>query len=410
MSGLAYIYNRPAAKTVFKAATPDFPIFNHHPDLVYLDSAATTHKPKQVIRAITDFYETKYTSTGRGLYPLATAGTRQFETTRQQVAQHFGVAGNRIAFTKSATESINIVASGFLLSRLSPGDEVIVTTQEHHANFIPWQQACLTRKASLIVIPVDAQGVFSLSTLKHAITGRTRFIAVTHITNVLGTINPIDSVIELAHQRQIPVLVDAAQSAAFCDTRILKDADFIVCSAHKMFGPQGLGILYAAPQHEVAPLIFGGGAIRHVQADQTLLREYPYSLEAGTPDAAAVAGLNAALGYIHSLNTSDAVVYVHHLTLRCYDRLKELNGIEIIGGSPASSMLAFTHNRIHPHDLATGLAQDHICVRAGHHCAQPLADALGISGSVRVSFSIYNSEKDIDKLLESLNRIIRFWS
>lgn len=410
MSGLTYIYNRPFAKTVFKARTPDFPIFQHHPDMVYLDSSATTHKPKQVIRAITDFYEQKYTSTGRGLYPLATAGTRQFESTRQKAGRHFDVPAHRIAFTKSATESINIVASGFLLPRLAPGDEVIITAQEHHANFIPWQQACVTGDARLIVIPVDNDGSISLESLKQAISGRTRLIAIAHITNVMGTINPVEAIIGMAHHHNIPVLVDAAQSAAFYDTRALRDADFIACSAHKMFGPQGLGILYAASKHEIKPLIYGGGAIRDVQADHTLLREFPYLLEAGTPDAAAVAGFDAALEFIHSFDSSEAVSYIHQLTQQCYERLRNLNGIKIPGGSPSSSMIAFTHQHIHPHDIATGLAQENICVRAGHHCAQPLAEAMGIPGSVRISFSIYNSERDIDKLLDSLNRIIRFWS
>jgi len=395
---------------MFKALTSDFPIFQHHPDLVYLDSAATTHKPKQVIRAISDFYEQKYTSIGRGLYPLAAAGTRQFESTRQKVGRHFDVPANRIAFTKSATESINMVASGFLLPRLSSGDQVIVTTQEHHANFIPWQQACLARNARLIILPVDSHGAIAIEDLEQTINRRTRLIAISHITNVTGTINPVEPIIGMARQHSIPILVDAAQSAAFYDNRVLKAADFIVCSAHKMFGPQGLGILYVAPQHEIAPLLYGGGAVINVQADQTLLREYPYSMEAGTPDAAAVAGLDAALEFIHSIDSTEAVRHINQLATQCYDGLLNLDGILIPGGVPSSSMVAFTHQHIHPHDIATGLAQENICVRAGHHCAQPLAEALGIPGSVRVSCSIYNTEQDIDKLLDSLKRIIRFWS
>jgi cysteine desulfurase/selenocysteine lyase len=410
MNGLPYLYHPTLVKTVFKALTTEFPIFHHHPDLVYLDNAATTQKPRSVIESISDFYEKKYTSTGRGLYPLATAATQHFESTRQKVGQHFGVAGHRIAFTKSATESINLVASGFLQPRLSPGDEVIITAQEHHANFIPWQQVCHATNARLVVIPINHHGALAMDELSRALGPRTRFIAATHITNVLGTINPIASIIDLAHQHRVPILVDAAQSAAMHAADILQHADFIACSGHKMFGPQGIGILYAAPQHDIIPLLYGGGAVRNVDTATTKLLDFPHSVEAGTPDAAAVAGLDTALDFIHNLDVAAANQYVHHLTVQCFEQLHQLDGIHVLGGTPASSMVAFTHRTVHPHDIATGLAQENICVRAGHHCAQPLTDALGIPASVRISFSIYNTEKDITKTIEVLQRLIRFWS
>jgi len=390
-----------------------FPIFQHRPDLVYLDTASTSQKPRTVIQSMSDFYERDNASPHRGLYELSVQATAHFEAVRTKVSNLITAKNpNRIAFTKGTTESINLVANGFLRGRLRPGDNVVVTTQEHHANFIPWQQVCKACDARFNVIPVEKTGAVSMTTLASALNNRTKMLAITHITNVLGTINPVDEIIALAHKKNIPVLVDLAQSAGTYPINVHAwQADFVAFSAHKMFGPQGVGILYAAPGHEVAPLNFGGGSVRTVTEDETIFLDYPHNLEAGTPHVAGVIGLGTAIDFINGLNQPEVNRYLHEVCCYFHQQLTALPGIRIPGPPvPDSSMVSFEIENIHPHDAASFLGHENICLRAGHHCAQPLLNSLGITATLRASFSVYNTHQDADRTIEALKALKKFWS
>ncbi len=392
-----------------------FPIFKNRPELVYLDSAATSHKPDSVILALNDFSEKENASVHRGLYDLSTDATRRFENVRKKVSDLLGVSNpSSIAFTKGTTESINLIAHGLIRKKLKLGDTIAVTAMEHHANFIPWQQLCHQRGALLNILPVTKNGELNLSGIDSMLGPRTRLLCLTHISNVLGTINPIEEIISIAHRKKIPVLIDAAQSTGHYPMMVDSwDADFVVFSAHKMFGPFGTGVLYAKQEFApyIEPLNFGGGAIRNVTTEHTEFLDYPYKLEPGTPHVAGVIGLGAAIDFIQQLDLAETSLFTRNLTQKFKARLHELGGARILGQpSNFGSIVSFQMENIHPHDVASFLAQANIAVRAGHHCAQPLLESMGVPATVRVSFSIYNTEQDIDKTIDALAALKRFWS
>ncbi|MDH4092058.1 MAG: cysteine desulfurase [Cyclobacteriaceae bacterium] len=391
-----------------------FPIFSHRPELVYLDSAATSQKPQSVCKAISDFYERDNANIHRGLYELSAKATQQYEEVRRKVCSLIGAADPMsIAFTKGTTESINIVAQGFLKKNLQKGDTVLISAMEHHANLIPWQQICAQREASLQIIPVNDKGELSLEKFEDFLDHRTKMVAIAHISNVLGTINPIEDIISMAHKRNIPILIDAAQSVGHYPVDMKKlDADFLVFSGHKMFGPLGTGVLYCKGEfaRQVDPYNYGGGSIRNVEFAHTEFLDYPYNLEAGTPNIAGIIGLGTAIDFIQQLDLIVTADYARDLCILFKERLRLLSNIKLVGDPKNfGSIVSFYVENIHAHDVAGFLANENIAVRAGHHCAQPLLDSMRIPATVRASFSIYNTSDDVDKAIAALGALNKFW-
>lgn len=391
-----------------------FPVFRHKPGLVYVDNASTTQKPIEVIKTVSDFYEYGCANVHRGLYKLSEEATLRYERVRKEVAAFIGAKDDRsIAFTKGTTESINIVAQCFLQPMLKEGDEVVITGMEHHANLIPWQQVCKQRKAILKVVPVDVDGDLVMDGLPSFIGPKTKLLAVTHISNTLGTINPIKEIILQAHRYRIPVLVDAAQSVCHYPINVDDlDADFLVFSGHKMYGPMGVGVLYAKEEYRqhIMPLIFGGGAIRNVEFENTEFMSYPRNLEAGTPNVSGILGLGAAINFMEELDLMQVSAHIENLAHELRSGLHQHGFKEIGIPKSKSGIVSFVHQSIHPHDIASYLASEDIAVRAGHHCTQPLLHGMGISSTVRASFSVYNTPEDVHRILDALKALKKFWS
>jgi cysteine desulfurase/selenocysteine lyase len=389
-----------------------FPIFKHNPTWVYLDSASTAQKLDVVIEREREFYERENANVHRGLYALSSEATQNYERVRQQVALFIRAkSANEIAFTKGATESINIVANSFA-KQLKPGDNVVVTVMEHHANFIPWQQACLQIGAEFRVAPITTSGELDLKALATLLDSKTKILALTHLSNVLGTINPVQEIVTWAHQKNIPVLIDASQSAGHLPLNVVElDADFLVFSAHKMYGPMGVGVLYAkaAHHHLIQPLNFGGGIVKNVTNAKTEFLEFPRNVEAGTPNVAGVISFGAAIEF---LGKTDLTAWFRHsqkLAVEFRNGLSRMKFLDVsVIGNPESTgpIVSFVVDGMHPHDLASLLAQHHVAVRAGHHCAQPLHDSIGVPATVRASFSIYNAEADVKKALLALHECV----
>ena len=392
----------------------DFPIFQKFPRLAYLDNAATTQRPKQVIGAITKFYSEENSNIHRGIYDLSNQATSRYEAVRKRTASFLGSENeSTIGFTKGTTESINIVARSFVQPALGKGDNIVTTMMEHHANFLPWQVICEENEAEFKVIDVNDTGDLLIEQLDKKLNSKTRILALNHISNTLGTINQIEDVVHLAHQKGIPVLIDAAQSAAYYDLNVEDlDCDFLAFSGHKIFGPFGTGVLYVKDEHipSMTPFNYGGGMIRQVAVKGSSYAEYPHNLEAGTPSIADVIGLGTAIEYVMNLDKKSVRAHLKELTKYGESQLSEIPGITI-AGSPRerSGILSFTVEEIHPHDVASFLNKDNIAVRAGMHCTQPLLHHLNLSATVRASFSIYNSKEEIDRLCTSLTELIKFW-
>lgn len=394
-----------------------FPILESATDrpLIYLDNAATTQKPAVVIEAVAQYYRHHNANVHRGIYPLAYETTQAYEGARERLRQFVNARDRReIVFVRGATEGINLVAQSFLAEQLRPGDEVLISAMEHHANLVPWQQWRLRRGARLRVIPMAPDGTLILDQLDELLNERTRMLAIVHISNTLGTINPVQQLTALARERNIPVLIDAAQSAAYypLDVQAL-GCDFLVFSGHKLFGPTGIGVLYGRREllDQMPPYQMGGEMIRSVTFERTNFAPSPQRFEAGTPNIAGAIGLAAAIDYIQSLDREQMQIHLQDLLRYATRRLKAIPGLRIIGEAPEkSAILSFQLGRIHPHDLATWLAEAGICVRAGHHCTQPIMDFFEIPGTTRASFSIYNTRQEIDRLATALQEAADFFN
>ena len=387
-----------------------FPVFQQHPELVYLDSASTTQKPDSVINAERFFYENQNANVHRGIYGLAVEATKVYENTREKVAKFLNAPSSKeIIFTSGTTESINLVAQSFALNELNENDEIVISLMEHHSNLIPWQQVCFQKKAKLVVIPFNTEGVLDVQKLKDSINSKTKLVTITHVSNTLGTVNPIAEIIEFSHQNGVPVFVDAAQSIATQNIDIqLLNADFLVFSAHKLFGPTGVGVLYAKEffLNKMTPYKYGGEMIRDVTFERTTFAPIPQKFEAGTPNIAGVAGLSAAIDFVENIGRDWIAKYLKMLLDYSTERLLAIEGLQIIGqATEKSAIQSFLLRGIHPHDVATILGEQHICVRAGHHCTQPIMDFLDIPGTTRASFSIYNTVEDIDKLVAGIKNV-----
>ena len=388
----------------------EFPIFDKHPDLVYLDSAATTQKPRSVIEAERHFYEHQNANVHRGVYGLAVEATQAYEQTREKVRAFINAKKTKeIIFTSGTTEGVNLVAQSYTSERLHAGDNIIISAMEHHSNLIPWQQVCLKKGANLRVIPMNTEGVLDLKAFKSLLNEQTKLVAVTHISNTLGTINSIEDIIEIAQQRGVPVFIDAAQSAAsqVLDVQSL-NADFLAFSAHKMFGPTGVGVLYGKEEllDTMTPYKYGGEMIRDVTFEKTDFAGLPQKFEAGTPNISGVVALGSAIDFIDKVDRRIISEYLKSLLETATNKLLSINGLNIIGtAKKKSSIISFVLRGVHPHDVATILAEEHIAIRAGHHCTQPIMDFYNIPGTVRASFSIYNNHEDIDRLIKGIQNV-----
>jgi cysteine desulfurase/selenocysteine lyase len=377
--------------------------------LVYLDNAATAQKPRSVIEATERFYAEDYASVHRGVHYLSERATLAYEQARAKAAAFLGAREPReVVFVRGTTEGLNLVAFSFARPRLRPGDEVLLTAMEHHSNIVPWQLVCEERGARVRVLPMDRRGVLDLDALPALLTERTRVIAVTHVSNSLGTVNPVREIVGIARTRGIPVVVDGAQAVPHFPVDVVGlDCDFYACSGHKMFGPTGIGLLYGrAELLEAMPPYQGGGSmIANVTFERTTYAAIPARFEAGTPDIAGAIGLGAAVDYAAGLPWD--AVQAHEAELLAYatERLGEIPGVTIVGQAPhKASVLSFTLDGVHPHDVGTVVDQEGVAVRAGHHCTQPVMDFFGIPATTRASFAFYNTREDADALVRAVRR------
>ena len=386
-----------------------FPIFAAHPSLVYLDSAATSQKPRRVIDRLTRFYAEENANIHRGVYALSAESTAMFDEARAAVARFIGAALPReVIFTRGTTESINLVAQSWGRANVRAGDEILVTEMEHHSNWVPWQVLAQATGATLRMAPVTEAGELDLDAMTRLITPRTRLVAVTHLSNVLGTINPIRRIADLAHAAGALVLVDGAQSVAHGAVDVLAlGCDFFAFSGHKLFGPTGIGVLYGreALLEQMSPWQVGGGMIGAVSLEETTWAELPMKFEAGTPPIAEAVGLAEAIAFVDSLGASAIAAHEAELLSLATDRLSAIPGMRIIGtAAHRASVISFVLEGVHPHDLGTVLDEDGVAIRAGHHCAQPLMRRFGVPATARASFSVYNTAADVEALGRGIER------
>ena len=390
----------------------DFPILNRTIDgkpLVYLDSAATSQTPRCVVDSIVDMYYNHKANVHRGVHTLSQEATDRVEIAREKARNFVNAASTQeIIFTRGTTEAINLVAST-LSDTLCHGDEIVVTAMEHHANIVPWQLIQRNKRINLRVVPMNSRGEVQMEAFENLLSENTRFVSVCHVSNVLGTVNPVKEMIAIAHRHGIPVLVDGAQAAPHLkiDVRDL-DADFYVLSSHKMYGPTGVGVLYGkkALLERMNPYQGGGEMIGHVSWEGTTYAELPFKFEAGTPDYVATHGLAKAIDYIESIGLDNISAHEKELTDYCMQRLSEIDGMRIFGTSiHKDAVVSFLVRDIHHLDMGTLLDRLGIAVRTGHHCAQPLMDRLGIQGTVRASFALYNTKEEIDILANGIARV-----
>ncbi|MBT6528665.1 cysteine desulfurase, partial [bacterium] len=391
-----------------------FAMFRNNPNLTYLDNAATTYKPDSVIEAISHFYSHDYATVGRGIYQLSERATQRYEEVRAQVAEFIGAKANEIIFTRGATDGLNLVATAWGGSIISQGDEVVVTELEHHSNLIPWQQLCQQKGAKLRFIPVTDQGELDLTSLDQIINDRTKLVALSCASNVTGLPVEIDPVVRAARAVGACVVIDAAQFGPHHRIDVKRiDCDFLAISGHKMFGPMGIGVLYARESRhsQMAPYQFGGGMVFDANLEKATWLKAPHKFEAGTESVAQVIGLGATIDFMNKhINFDELARHEASLCARLIDGLSTIKSMKVLGNSKllrqSGHLVSFYHDNIHPHDIAAQLDKYNIAVRAGHHCAQPLINRFGVSGTVRASFAIYNSLEEVDRLLEALTSII----
>ncbi len=390
----------------------DFPIFTHHPELVYLDNAASSQTPQAVIKSMTDYYESYRANTHRGLYNISEKATFAYEDSRHRIANYLGTEDEEIIFTRGATTAFNHLAAS-LCSQLHPGDEIVISSMEHHSNLLPWQQAAKRYQLVLHVIPLDDDGSLDLTAYKKLLSDRTKIVAVTHVSNVLGIINPIAQISDLAHQYQCIVVVDACQSIAhFPFTFAETHADFIVFSGHKMYGPTGIGVLCGKKDvlEHLEPFEYGGHMVAEASFTNASWADLPDRLEAGTNNIAGVIGLGEAFQFLATLfKTDESMNEEQKLTAYAQHHLKNMPEIELyesVSAAQKVGVISFNIKGIHSHDVAQILAQNNIAVRAGHHCALPLLNALGTRSTVRLSLACYNTTNDIDQLIIGLKKAV----
>ena len=394
----------------------DFPILRetiHGKPLVYLDNAATAQKPDAVIEAIANYYRHDNANIHRGVHLLSQRATEEYEASRSTIQRFLNARESReIIFVRGATEAINLVAQTYGRTHTHRGDQVLITAMEHHSNIVPWQILCEEKGAHLRVAPIDDSGELELDEFEKLLSPRTKIVAVAHMSNALGTINPVKDIIRLAHSRNIPVLLDGAQAAPHLKIDVQDlDCDFYAFSGHKLYGPTGIGVLYgkAALLESMPPYQGGGDMISSVTFEKTLYNKIPHKFEAGTPDIAGVIGLGAAISYVNDIGLQAIAAHEHELLVYATRAIGGIPGVTLIGTArEKAGVLSFVIENIHPHDIGTILDQEGIAVRTGHHCAQPVMDRFGIPATVRASFALYNTTAEIDVLAAGIEKVKEF--
>lgn len=391
-----------------------FPVLVANPSLSYLDSAASTQKPKQVIDAVSKYYSNDYANIHRGVYELSHRSTELYDKAREKVQKFLGAeAAREIIFTRGATEALNLIAQSFGGMLLKAGDEVVLTEMEHHANIVPWQMVCERVGASIKVIPVDDTGNLKLETLDDLLSEKVKILSISQTSNALGTINPIKEITNRAKRLGIAVVVDGSQAVAHLKVDVQElNCDFYVFSGHKLYGPTGIGVLYGKKEHlELMPPYQGGGdMINTVSFEKTTYAEIPEKFEAGTPNMAGAVGLSAAIDFVNGIGLNEIREHELALLKQARDMVSAFKNIEIIGKSDNSvGIVSFVHSKAHAHDMGTILASCGVAVRAGHHCCQPLMDRYGLSATTRASFGVYTNENDIKNLEKGLLEVSKFF-
>ncbi len=395
----------------------DFPLLGkevYGKPLIYFDNAATTQKPSCVVERIRSNYYNANANIHRGVHFLSQIATEAHEAARETVRSFIGAKStNEIIFTRGTTEAINLVASSFGKSQCSEGDEIIITQMEHHSNIVPWQILRDDKGINLKVIPFDEKGILNVDLLESLISDKTKLISVCHVSNALGTINPVKKIISIAHQHNIPVLIDGAQSTPHIPVNVIElEADFYVFSGHKIYGPTGIGILYGKEEwlEKLPPYQGGGEMIKKVTFEKTTYNELPFKFEAGTPDYIGSTALAEALRYASSIGMEEIARHEQELLKYAKEKMETIEGIRFIGEAPErSGLISFLVGDIHPYDMGSILDKLGIAVRTGHHCAEPVMDRFGIEGTVRASFAIYNTKEEIDLLIQGIERAARMF-
>lgn len=409
-----------ASKTIYKTSIDiekiraDFPILSRKVNgrpLIYFDNGATSQKPRSVIDSLTNYYTNQNANIHRGVHTLSQEVTVAYENARSTIQNHLNAKhSHEIIFTKGTTDSINLVASSFGKKYISEGDEILISAMEHHSNILPWQQLCEEKGAVLKVIPINDAGELIISDYKRLLNEKTKIVAIIHISNTLGTINPIEEIIALAHAKNIPVLVDGAQAVSHTSVDVQAlGCDFYCFSGHKLFGPTGVGILYGKEKwlNEMPPYQVGGGTIKTVSFEKTEYADLPLKFEAGTPHIEGGIGLAVAIDYINTIGLDTIAEYEHELLLYATDALQKIEGVRIIGTAKnKASVISFVVEGLHPFDIGTILDQLGVAVRTGHHCTQPLMAFYCVPGTIRVSFAFYNTKEEIDIFIKGLQKAI----
>ncbi|MCL6463491.1 MAG: cysteine desulfurase [Acidobacterium ailaaui] len=396
-----------------EAIRADFPILReqvHGRPLVYLDNAATTQKPTAVIDALVRYYHHSNANIHRGVHLLSERATEDYEAARATVQSFLHAREAReIVFTRGATEGINLVAQTYGRSKVGPGDEVLITAMEHHSNIVPWQMLCQEKDAHLRVVPINDFGELDLDEFRRLLTPRTKIVAAAHVSNALGTINPVREIISMAHAAGACVLLDGAQAVPHLPVHVQElDCDFYAFSGHKVYGPTGIGALYGKAEllESMPPYQGGGDMISSVSFEKTLYNKIPYKFEAGTPDIAGAIGLGAALDYVLQLGLKKIGVHEHQLLQYAASQIAAVPGVRIVGTArEKAGVLSFVMEGVHPHDIGTILDREGVAVRTGHHCAQPVMEIFHVPATVRASFALYNTKQEVDVLLQSIEKV-----
>ena len=408
------VMNKRTSEFNVKKYRKDFPVLGlkmHAKPLVYFDNAATTQKPQYVINTINRYYSTENANIHRGIYYLSEQATDAYEVARAKVRKFINaIFTQEIVFLRGATEAINLVAQSYGRTFVKEGDEILITAMEHHSNIVPWQMLCGEVKAKLQVAPMNEKGELIISEFEKKINCRTRLVAIAHVSNALGTINPVKQIIQIAHQQNIPVLVDGAQAVPHLKVDVQDlDCDFYVFSGHKMYGPTGIGVLYGRRDwlERMPPYQGGGDMISSVTFEKTTYNRIPYKFEAGTPHIAGVIGLGAAIDYLMKIGIENITSYELELLQYGTEALREIPGLRLIGtAKDKASVLSFVLGDIHAHDIGTILDREGVAIRAGHHCAMPIMEHFGVPATARASLAFYNTGEEIDVLIQALQRVL----
>ena len=403
---------------LFENIKENFPILEQKingKNLVYLDSAATTQKPNEVIDSLNNYYKNNNSNIHRGIHTLSQRATEDYENTREIIANFIGATSSKeIIFVRGATEAINLIANSYVKPLLNENDEIIISQMEHHANIVPWQMVCEEKKAKLKIIPIDNNGELILNEFNNKINERTKFISINHVSNSLGTINPINEIIQIAHQNNIKIMIDGAQAIQHLEIDMKEiNADFYCFSGHKMYAPTGIGVLYGKMDLlELMPPYQGGGdMIKSVTFEKTIYNDIPNKFEAGTPNISGAIALGKAIEYISQIGINNINKHETDLLNYATSKLKQIDKVRIIGeAKKKAAVISFIIEGIHPHDIGTIMDSYGIAIRAGHHCTQPVMDFYDIPATARASFAIYNTKKDVDELIKAIEKCIEVFA